>query len=75
MISNWTAYNAKVKHPVQSDTVELPEVIVLEGDAAEAEIARYFGTVSPLSKASPSVPESKHPGERPYTNSPARFSI
>ncbi len=75
MISNWTAYNAKVKPPVQSDTVELPEVIVLEGEAAEAEIARYFATVSPLSKATPSVPEPMRPGERPYTNAPARFSI
>ncbi len=72
---NYYDHNARQISMRQSDTVELPEVIVLEGDAAEAEIARYFGAVSPLSKATPSVPESQHPGERPYTNAPARFNI
>lgn len=59
---------------LETDSVDLPEVIVLEGDAAEAEIARYY-SVSPLSKATPSVLEPSRPGERPYTNSPARFCI
>ena len=67
-------YYMKGTRVITTDTVELPEIIVLEGDAAEAEIARYY-SVSPLSKATPSVLEPSRPGERPYTNSPARFCI
>jgi hypothetical protein len=70
-LAPWLAFNARIK-PVQAfDTVELDPILVLEGEAAEEAIVRHY-TNSPvpfsqLSKASPSVPESSRPGERPYS--------
>lgn len=46
-LHDWTDYNARMKSPQPTDTVELPEVLVLEGEAAEVEIARYYANHAP----------------------------